>query len=215
VVLLNLLPDLPERQGGFFELDTRLVVTRIVYRLIRSLGDATLVEAAVRQILPEVKTLSSKFELIKDVGYQEGAGHKLVSETAAAEFERAWREEVRMATAADLTRETNLLRVLLLVKRAADSSEIPLKIDDLPELTQALLRSARSEVKGQTEGNRAIYRSPRLAWAALIELFGDEAILKERIDKLKATNPEGVKDLLELTDRYLSGWRPNDFGDDN
>jgi hypothetical protein len=214
IVLLNLLPDLPERQGGMFDLDTRLVVSRVTYRLLRALNDPAAVEAAARQILPELNSLSAKLELISDVGYREGAGHKLVSEAAAAEFERTWRGEVRSASAEELAQEGDLVRVLLLAKRDADPSEGPLDIDDSPELTLAALRAARSEVRSQAQGSRAVRRSPRLAWDVLIELYGDEATLRERIEALKATSPEGGDDVLELADKYLSGWRPKDFGED-
>jgi predicted KAP-like P-loop ATPase len=46
IVLLNLLPELPERQRGMFEFDTRMVVRRVVYRLLRSLTAPDAVEAA-------------------------------------------------------------------------------------------------------------------------------------------------------------------------
>jgi hypothetical protein len=208
-VLLNVLPDLPERQRSMFDPDTHLVVIRVVYRLVRSLKDPAMVETAVREVLPQVKSLSSKMELINTVGYREGVGHKLVSEAAAAALERAWRDEVRSATVDNLAEEQNLLRVLLVVKREADPSE-GLSIDGSPQTTLAVLRSARSEVMSQSMGNRAVRRSPRLAWDALIELYGDEATLKARIESLNAITPEGADDLLELAGRYLSGWRPND-----
>ena len=72
IVLLNLLPELPERQRGMFELDPRMVVRRVVYRLLRSLKAPDAIEAAVREILPELTTLSAKLELITLVGYREG-----------------------------------------------------------------------------------------------------------------------------------------------
>lgn len=87
IVLLNLIPDLPERPRGMFDLDVRLVVTRVVYRMLRSLEDPGLVEAAVRRILPELHSLSLKLELIGSVGYREGVGHKLVTESVASELE--------------------------------------------------------------------------------------------------------------------------------
>lgn len=208
IVLLNLLPDLPQRQRGMLALDTSSVVSRVFYRLFKSLHDSAAVEAAVRQILPELKSLSSKRELIRVVGYREGAGHKLVSETAAVEFEKAWRDEVRLASVSDLTKDRDVLRVLLLVKREADPAEGPLNVDNSSDLTLALLRAARSEIISQSIGSRAVRRAPRLEWDALIELYGDESTLKERIEALKATPPEGTADLLELASKYLSGWRP-------
>src|SRR5205823_4539047 len=80
IVLLNLMPKLPERQRGMLDLDPRTVVRRVVYRLLRLLKTPDKVEEAVREILPEVTTLSAKAELIVLVGYREDAGHKLVSE---------------------------------------------------------------------------------------------------------------------------------------
>lgn len=214
VVLLNLLPRLPERQSGMFDFGTRLVVGRVVYRLARALKDPRAVEAAVREILPQVPSLSSKLEIITDVGYQENAGHKLVSETAAKALEKEWRAAVRAASPEILALETELLRTFILPKREAEPDEPALVVPDSPEVTHALLRSARSEVRSQSMGSRAVRRKPRLAWDVLIELYGDEATLRHRIETLKASRPENSGDLLELADKYLAGWRPKEFGDD-
>jgi predicted KAP-like P-loop ATPase len=213
-VLLNLFTDLPEKPRGMFDLDTRMVVTRVTYRLLRSLDDPVAVEAAVRAVLPELKFLSAKWELISDVGYREGAGHKLVSEAAASEFERAWRDEVRTASAEELAKESDLLRIFIFAKRETGSSEAAVVISDSSDLTLAMLRNARSEVRSQSFGSRAVRRSPRLDWQNLVDLYGDEATLKERIEALKASDPEDADDILELADKYLSGWRPAEFGDD-
>lgn len=214
VVLLNLLANLPERQRGMFDLGTRLIVGRVVYRLVRALKDPQAVEAAVREILPQVPSLSSKLELITDVGYREGAGHKLVSEGAAKALEKEWRASVRAASLETLAREIELLRTLILTKRDTEADEPALAVPDSPAVTRALLKAARSEVRSQSMGSRAVRRKPRLAWDVLIELFGDEATLRQRIEALKASQPENMGDLLELADKYLSGWRPKDFGDD-
>jgi hypothetical protein len=212
IVLLNLLPD---RQRGMFGFGKRLVVTRVTYRLVRSLKDPVAIEGAVREVLPELTTLSSKLELITDVGYRENAGHKLVSEDAARDLERSWRDEVRSASLQQLRSEWDLLRVLFLTKREAQSTEDVLRIEDSPEMTLAVLRAARGEAQSQSMGSRAVRRFPRLAWDVLVELYGDEATLRERIDRLKATPLEGTEELLALADRYLTGWRPRDFGDED
>lgn len=214
VVLLNLLPDLPERQLGMMDFGTRLVVGRVVYRLVRAPKDPEAVESAVREILPQVRSLSSKLELITDVGYREGAGHKLVSEDAAKGFEREWRGSVRAASAEALGKETELLRTLLLTKQDAGADEPAFAIPDSPAVTQALLKAARGEVRSQSMGSRAVRHKPRLAWDSLIEVYGDEATLRKRIEQLKASEPNDAGDLLDLADKYLSGWRPKDFGDD-
>jgi len=212
-VLLNLLSDLPERQRGMFDMGAGFAVSRVVYRLLRALKDPVAVEAVVRQTLPHLKSLSAKFELIGIVGHREGRGHKLVSETAAREFEKTLRDEVRSAPAVDLAKETEVLRLLLLTKRESESED-RLEIHDDPELTLAILRSARSEARSQSMGSRAVRRYPRLAWDALVEVYGGEAVLRERIQVLKAASGGSADELLQLADKYLAGWRPKDFGDD-
>lgn len=218
ITLLNLLPDLPERTSGMFDLGPSFVVSRVVYRLLRSLKDPHAIEAAVQEILPQVTMLSSRLNLIEMVGYREGVGHKLVSQDAARIFEADWRVQVRAATADVLVNERELLPLLSIAKRGADPGADPhepsIHIPDSPRITLALLQSARSDVKRQSIGSRAIHRSSRLAWQALIELYGDEAVLCERIEKLKAAHIESTDELLILADKYVGGWRPRDFGED-
>ena len=83
IVLLNLLHTLPDNRINMFDYDVRLKVTRVVYRLIRSLNAPDAIESAVKSILPEVVTLSAEYELIGMVGHTEGQGHELISEETA------------------------------------------------------------------------------------------------------------------------------------
>lgn len=213
IVLLNILPDLPERQRGMFEWDTRITVNRVIYRLLKSINDLVAVEYAVRQILPELESLSSKMEVINIIGHREGVGRKLVSEEAAEEFEKTWYHEVRSSSIDDLTREINILMILLKVKRLEGTSEDSFQIPASPKLTLALLRSALTEEESHSMESRAVRRSPRLFWDALITIYGDEATLKARVESLKETRPEGADELLALAEKYLSGCHPNDFGE--
>jgi len=210
-VLLNLLPDLPKREREFFGFDTSMVVSRVTFRLLRSLNDPNAVETSVDLILPELSTLSSKLSLIHQVGYREGAGHKLVSELAATRFEKTWRNEVVTADVETLIKEPELLWVIIFAKQFTEPSDPPLSIDSSPELTLALLRASKSETLSQTDGSRAIKRSLRLAWKSLLDIFGDEETLRCRIDALKATNPENADELIELATKYLEGWKPDRF----
>ena len=210
-VLLNLLPDLPKREREFFGFDTRMVVSRVTYRLLKSLNGPYEVETSVDLILPELSTLSSKLSFVHQVGYREGSGHKLVSEVAAARLEKAWRTEVATAPVEALVREPELLWVIIFAKQFTEPSDPPLSIDSSPEMTLALLRASKSEILSQTDGSRAIKRTPRLAWKPLVDIFGDEETLRARIDILKATNPENAYEILELASKYLEGWRPDRF----
>ncbi len=209
IALLNLLPDIPERPRSMFEYEAQMVVGRVTYRLLRSLGNPERVESAVKAILPEVVALSSKLALISEVGHREGVGHKLVTEGAAAEFERGWRGDVRANLLGGLGREWNLLRVLYVARRDTAPDEPPPEIPDEPAVTLALLRGARTEVRSQALESRLVRRSPRLQWDALIEVFGSEDGLRRRVERLRDSNLDGEDELVTLVDKYLGGWRPS------
>ena len=210
-VLLNLLPHLPEGRSGMFDLGATLVVGRVFYRLLRSLKNPDVIDRAVRQILPKINTLSSKLELIDTVGYRENVGHKLVSEAAANELERNWRNELAAASVDVLAAERGLLWMLRWARKRAGAAESPIEVADTPNVTLAVLKSARSEVRGQAIGSRAVQRTPHLAWQELIELYGNEEILRRRVEQLKASQPQGEDELLALVDRYLAGEHPSDI----
>lgn len=210
-VLLNLLPDLPERQRGILEFETRMVVLRVVYRLLKALPDEAVVESVVRQVLPDLSTLSAKLELISDVGHREGRGHKFVAEAVATQLEQNWRAEVRAASVDQLIAEPELLKTLYLTHREAEPGEDRLSIEADPHLTAAILVSAQSETRSQAMGSRAVRRSPRLAWKVLVEIYGDEVTLKTRLDELRQSDVEVDANLMSLADKYLSGWRPDQF----
>ena len=169
------------------------------------------IEEAVRQILPQIQTLASKLQLIDTVGYTENMGHKLISEAAANELERSWRDEVRAAKADSLAAERGLLLLLFSARTRLGANEAPIEIPDVPEVTLSILKSAEGEVLGQTIGDRAVQRTRRLAWKELIELYGTEEILRRRIESLKGAPPPNQGELLSLIDKYLAGTPPPDI----
>lgn len=214
IVLLNIMPTLPQRQRGMFDFGTDITVTRVVYRLLKSLTDPNDIEAKVHQILPELNSLSAKIALVEMVGHQESIGHKLITEAAAKRMEEEWQDEVQNTSADKLAHEHNLIRIILLTKRRNTSAEKQFNIDSSPELTLAILRAAKSDSMSQTIGSRAIRKVPQLAWNVLCEIFNDEETLKTRIQSLKESHLADSDEALVLAEKYVSGWRPNKFGAD-
>lgn len=210
IVLLNLIPDIPRREKSMFDLSPGLAVSRVVLRLLRRLDTPEAVESAVREILPNLSTLAAKLELVNLVGHDPNAGHQLVTPQVAAVLAREWREELRSTPVDRLAEEEGLLWMLHQARKDSDEGELPLVIDESPVMTLGILRSSKSEIVGQSMGRRAISRSPRLAWDALVELFGDEDALKTRLQALREASIEGSEELLALADRYAGGWRPSD-----
>jgi hypothetical protein len=214
VVLLNIYPTMPPRPLTMFQLDTHLTVSRVALRLLRSWKEPAAIDTATRSILPDLVSLRAKMDLLTIVGYREGAGHKLIPEQSATALEKAWRDEVRGATAERLATESHPFLILLTAKRDSSTEEPKILIPDVPILTLAIIRSAKSEAVSQPMGSRAVRRRPRLPWDALTVLYGDEETLRERIRNLRAAGVGGAEDVLALAEKYAGGWRPSDFGDD-
>jgi hypothetical protein len=208
IVLLNLMPEVPSTTQSLWIPRPGFFVGRVAYRVLRTLGSPEAIEAAVNEVLPEVRTLSSKLALITYVGYRENAGRKLIPESRARDFERTWRAEVGAASTAELAGEADLLRVLIVAKGDATSDEPAVDIEDLPPLTLAILKAAQTEIKSFAFGSRAVHHTPQLHWTVLTDLFGSEEELKRRVSELKNTSPQGEEELFALVDKYLEGWRP-------
>ncbi|QOR71360.1 AAA family ATPase [Ruania alkalisoli] len=214
-VLLNLLPDLPQRPRGMMSfIDERLVVVRVILRLLRRLDSPEQVMDAVGRILAAVGSFSSRFELVTIVGHRENAGHKLVSKDDARILELQLREQIETADSADLAKERGPLALLYHQKTVGDSGK-PVTVDasDLL-LGRALLLDSQSTVRSQTVDSRSVRRTVRLNWTILTDVFDGEDNLRRAVDALRPHAEEGLADVIDLADRYLTGWRPSEWGDD-
>jgi hypothetical protein len=210
VTLLNLLPDLPERPRGMFDFGAKMKVTRVTYRLLRSLKEPADVEAAVRLVLPKLQHLSLKWEVISTVGYREGAGHRLIAQDAAEAIEAQWRQEVEAVAVEKLETDPDLLRVFLEARRNLPEGQAPRTVPDTPGVTLALLRSARGDALSQAADSYAVRREPRLAWDALVLVFDSEAVLCERIDAILESGMPIEGELKGVIRKYREGWSPTD-----
>lgn len=210
IVLLNLLPDIPIRTRSPFDFfDRRLIVTRVVLRLLQRLPDSKSVEAAVRQALPEVSTLSGKLTLLNIVGYEENLGHELIDLSASHDMETLLRQQIRAATPQQLSVESELFWMLTWTKKTSEPAEPQIRLSLTPPFACKLLKAAVSEETSQAMGTRSVRREQRLRWDALLDIVGG----KDQIRLLIATCQDAHDDVLlgqatALAERYLEGWRP-------
>jgi energy-coupling factor transporter ATP-binding protein EcfA2 len=216
VVLLNLLPELPERKRGTFDLSSSIVVGRVVLRLLRKLPTPADVEATVRAALPQIRSLGSRLALLTLVGHRQGAGHKLVGEEVAAEMEGQLREQVKAATPERLSAERDILNLLLWTLHTAAGSEPVLLPSTDVQVVAAILKGAVHEAVSQSVGSRALARRKQLNWEALTEVFRDESQIQKAVDL--ASDPlaadSNLAEATALAKKYLAGWRPSDFPED-
>lgn len=212
--LLNVLPSLPERPRGMFTVDKRMTVGRVVYRMLKQLeGDQPALEEAVDQILPNLEFLSSKLELLLTVGHIEGAGHKFISEARAAQLQEEFADEVMSASAEDLAREENLLRLLRAPAHWGSDSVRSIEATAPVALHYAVFRSAVGQTTSQSIGSRHVERTQTLAWDALTATYQDEATIAAALAAMNAEPEPDSEDLRALIQAYLDGWRHERFED--
>ncbi|WP_370945357.1 P-loop NTPase fold protein [Amycolatopsis sp. cg5] len=214
--LLNTLPSLPERERGMLSMgDGRLHVTRVVLRLFRRLDDEAKVEAASREVLPQISTLSSKLEFVHMIGHVEGTGHRLVSEVAARELESMLSAEIQRADGAQLKTEPNLLGLMIWMRNhTEEESTFMTNLFGDPEFNCALLLQSVCQVRSQSVGSRVIQREARLYWETLETIYGDQETLRDGVQSVRHhidSVDQEVADATELAMKYLTGWRPERF----
>jgi hypothetical protein len=212
--LLNVGDDLPQRPREMLGLDASLVVGRVVVRLLRALPGPQQVSEAVSEIFDALRTLSSRYELLRIAGVAEDSERELLSEVDRQALGRRFSETVAATQKAALVGERELARVIYRARLYADPEALLIEIPADPEVTLTMLLSARSEQQSQTVGSYMVRRTSVFAWSALVDLYGSEETLLQRIAELKSSAVQIPADLEELIDKYLGGWRPRDFDDD-
>lgn len=208
--ILNLAPELPERQKSMLDPGPRMSVSRTCYRLLSGLASNESREAVTKIVLPQLETISAKYEVFTILVPGEDKEQKLVSEAFAAYLVEAIVEETRVAPSADLAREDNLLRLLYLPTQLGQE---PMSLESRQEdyFTIAMIRKACTERIGQTVGSRAVKRKWELNWETLITLFRSETAFIDafqRIDYSKVQ--EDDVPFLLLAQDYIAGRPPKD-----
>lgn len=209
VVLLNRIYRIPDRPRGMFDfMRPDIVVGRVVLRLLLRIDDVERREAAVREILSQLESYSTREDFIRSVGYRQGAGHKLVSEEVAADIEAEFARQVMEIQHSPVVHaEWNLTRVYWQAAETLKDDYVA-PVFENPDEIRALLTSAQSTSRRQSLDSRSIREEPRLWWDGLVQVFGGEEALASAIARLRAR--DGSSDLVELGERYIGGWRPSD-----
>ena len=208
IALMNRIHKIPERprRGMFDIMRPDIVVGRVVVRLFRRLDEQAEREQAVRDILPHLTSYSTRFDLIKSVGYIEGAGHKLISEELAAELEAEFVARVQESPSPVPTEEWDLLRVYWQVaEKLGEEYQAPNLVD--PDEIRSLIVSGRSVARSQSFDSRTVREEEQLWWDGLVRVAGGAQHLIAAIARLREA--DGDTPLVQLAERYAGGWRPS------
>lgn len=86
-----------------------------------------------------------------------------------------------------------------------------MELPDSESFMMALLLSARGEMSSSMVGSHASKRTPTLAWEQLVELYGDEESLRERVNAFAAATSNDGSGVIGLARVYAEGSWHEDF----
>ena len=197
------LPRAPEKERGFFDLEADMVWSRLVYRLLRKLPEKDKKET-ITQLLNS-SDLYGQYQIVEIIGYREGRGHKLVSESDAKDLEEIFLNNIRSATIKELAGTYNLSHIIYFFVSIGN----PFSDDILssPEVFLSLLKYSISERKSQRGDDPTIHREKILLWDVLIKICGDEDKVNSLIEKIAEDEELRNKDYMELAIKYKNGYR--------
>lgn len=206
LVLLNLIDVIPEKENrGFFEISRPdMTVCRVVLRLLRRIEDESKREMYVSQIFEQVDTYSSQLLLLNLVGNREGVGHNLVSEQFSEQLEKDFVNRLQSLPPAEPSREWDAWRIYH--KLQEHFQEPPLTSQVNPVLLRMVFSSSKTTSRAQMMDSRSVKTEERLAWDVLLELFGTDVEIQNSVDAIRKSL--GEDEVIQLADKYLSGWRP-------
>ena len=110
---LNRVHAIPEKEKtGIFDLSRPdITVWRVVLRMLRTLKEESERENVSKEILAGLESYSSKFDFIRSLGYGEGIGHKLISESLATTMEKDLLSEIGSGRSPVPDKEWDMTRV--------------------------------------------------------------------------------------------------------
>jgi len=190
-------------------------VTRVVLRVLRAVQDEGERTEIVKRVLPRVRQLSGREELIDLVGHREDPADLLIPRDVADELYREQNEQVLTARPEQLADERQLVSLFYRALKDADETArarvIELLGDDRVFLR--LLHSALSERQAQGLGDLTVHSTPDLPWDGLAEMAGGTDQLITRVNEIagqvdRDQLDERTRVAFETAQRYVSGDLP-------
>ena len=213
VEILGAMTRLPRHDDrSVFMPEARFNVTYTIDKILEHYQrNGGAVEAVVKAIIPRLRSLSAKLELMLLVGHVPDAGRRLVSSSYAQQLQQQYEQDAAAMPIEQLVREDNPLRVL--IAPVYWGSHIAQRIDTTAPLSvhYAVFRSAVGENRRQSFESTHVHRTPVLAWGELCGVYSDESTIEQIYNRMCDDPAPDSSDLLKLIKKYLDGWRPEEI----
>lgn len=214
-VLLNQLPRLREGRRGMLDFGAKFAVTRVVLRVLSAVQDEGERTEIIKRVLPRVRQLSGREELLDLVGQRKDPTDLLIPQDVSDQLYREQNDQVLAAEPDTLAEERQLVSLLYRARKDGDASAAARITEVLGNdlVFLQLLRSALSERQSQSSGALAVHSTPDLPWDGIAELVGGADELVSRVNHV-ATHitreqlDERTELALETAEKYVSGELP-------
>ena len=213
--IVNRMWRLSKHPNGALSLPPRWKATWVVDQMLKRIQDPDALTDVVDRVLEDVDSISGRVAVVEIVGHRESVGRRLVSEEYATHLEQRIVGQLRDARIEDLRAEWNLFHISFIVSGWCDDqvkervyAQLRAHLEDY-WFSVALLRTSMSLafINGHVE--------KRIPWESLTDIFGDSliAVVYELSEsKLFLSVTDDDREIVELAQKYASGWRPKSFG---
>lgn len=213
VEILGAMTRLPRHDDrSVFMPEARYNVTYTINKILEQYQrNGGAVEATVDAIIPRLRSLSARLELILLVGHLPDVGRRFVSSSYAQQLQEQYERDVAAMPIEQLVHENKPLRVL--IAPVYWGNRIAQTIDATAPLSvhYAVFKSAVGENRCQAFGSATVHRTPVLAWGELCGVYSDESTIARVYKRMCETPESDSAELLELIKKYLDGWRPEEI----
>ena len=210
VEILGAMTRLPRHDDrSVFMPEARYNVTYTINKILEQYQrNGGAVEATVDAIIPRLRSLSARLELILLVGHLPDVGRRFVSSSYAQQLQEQYERDVAAMPIEQLVHEDNPLRVLIAPVYWGSGIVQTIEVTAPLAVHYAVFKSAVGENRHQSFESTHVHRTPVLAWGELCGVYSDESTIAQ-VYKRMCEDPEpDSAELLELIKKYLDGWRP-------
>lgn len=213
VEILGAMTRLPRHDDrSVFMPEARYNVTYTINKILEQYQrNGGAVEAAVDAIIPRLRSLSAKLELMLLVGRVPDAGRRLVSSSYAQQLQQQYEQDAAAMPIEQLVHEDKPLRVLIAPVYWGSGIAQTIEVTAPLAVHYAVFKSAVGENRRQAFGSATVHRTPVLAWGELCGVYSDESMIEQVYKKMYDELEEDSAELLELIKKYLDGWRPEEI----
>lgn len=203
-VLYHYLPLVPHKKRGMFDFGPDVVWSRLTYRLLQNIPKENIYNIILKFL--NNCDLFAQLEIVGIIGYREGRGHRLVSESEAQEFENILVDNInnsQLQTLIETYKLTYVLHFYVCLGNTLDNSLL-----ESEDILYSLLKSSIVESKKQKGNDPTVYIEEWLVWDWLIKIYGDEEKLHSLIDSISLNEKYKYDPVISLAIKYRNGWRP-------